>query len=93
MTSAPKSKRRALKAALVVDQKVYDQVHQHAPERVSVGTDVSADFLVFGKNLPKRHVLFDVDQSGAYVLDLPKLERCLAILRAGLVAYAAKRAP
>ena len=28
----------------------------------------------------------------AYVLDLPKLERCLAILRAGLVAYAAKRA-
>ncbi|MCA9637455.1 MAG: AgmX/PglI C-terminal domain-containing protein [Myxococcales bacterium] len=71
MTSAPKSKRRALKAALVVDQKVYDQVHQHAPERVSVGTDVSADFLVFGKNLPKRHVLFDVDQSGAYVLDLP----------------------
>ncbi|HFE45067.1 MAG TPA: AgmX/PglI C-terminal domain-containing protein [Nannocystis exedens] len=56
---------------MIVDGKVYDEVHQHAPERVSVGTDVANRFLVFGSGLPKKHVLFDVEGDGAYVLNLP----------------------
>jgi len=71
MSTPRKSKRRALRAALIVDDKVYDEVHHHAPERVSVGTDVASRLLVFGERLPKRHVLFDVEADGAYVLNLP----------------------
>ncbi|MCA9658520.1 MAG: AgmX/PglI C-terminal domain-containing protein [Myxococcales bacterium] len=72
MSTPRKSRRRALRAALIVDDKVYDEVHHHAPERVTVGTDIASRLLVFGDHrLPKRHVLFDVAEDGAYILDLP----------------------
>lgn len=71
MSSPPKpSRRRALRCAAIVDDKLYDEVHQSAPEAVSVGTDVASRILVFGPGLPPTHRLFDVED-GAYVLDLP----------------------
>lgn len=71
MSSPPKSKRRrALRLAAIVDDKVYDEVHQSLPEAVSIGTHISSRVMVWGPGLPWSHKIFDVE-GGAYVLDLP----------------------
>ena len=71
MTTAGRtSGRKALRAAVVVDDKLYDEVHQSAPEPITVGSAIANRFLVFGSGTPKTHRLFDVED-GAYVIDLP----------------------
>lgn len=71
MSSAGKSSgRRALRAAVVVDDKLYDEVHQSSPEPVTIGSAIANRFLVFGAGIPRAHTIFDVED-GAYVLDLP----------------------
>ncbi|HRI07552.1 MAG TPA: AgmX/PglI C-terminal domain-containing protein [Nannocystaceae bacterium] len=71
MSSAGKSSGpRALRAAVVVDDKLYDEVHQSSPEPVTIGSAIANRFLVFGAGTPRAHKIFDVED-GAYVLDLP----------------------
>ncbi|MFZ6184958.1 AgmX/PglI C-terminal domain-containing protein [Nannocystis pusilla] len=61
---------KVLRIASIVDGLVCDELHQSAAEAVTAGTDVGNQLLCFGPAVPKRHVLFIV-QEGRYVLDLP----------------------
>lgn len=70
MSAPSKSGQKVLRLVAVVDEKVSEDLHQTEARAVSIGTHHDADVLVFGKNAPARHQLFDVRQ-GAYFLDLP----------------------
>ncbi|MCA9705871.1 MAG: AgmX/PglI C-terminal domain-containing protein [Myxococcales bacterium] len=56
--------------AVIVDELVCDEIHQHEPESLSVGTDYRSDVVLFGARAPLRHALFDY-RAGAYYLDVP----------------------
>ncbi|MBK8263657.1 MAG: AgmX/PglI C-terminal domain-containing protein [Nannocystis sp.] len=62
--------RKALRAAVIVDEKLYDEVHHSAPEPVTVGSAIANQLLVFGAGVPRSHAIIDVEE-GRYVLDLP----------------------
>jgi len=70
MSAPSRSGQKVLRLVAVVDEKVSEDLHQTAAGGVSVGTHHNADVVVFGKNVPAKHQLFDVRQ-GAYFLDLP----------------------
>ncbi len=70
MSAPSKSGQKVLRLVAVVDEKVSEDLHQTEPGSVSVGTHHNADVVVFGKNAPAKHQLFDLRQ-GAYFLDLP----------------------
>ncbi|WP_434419738.1 hypothetical protein [Nannocystis pusilla] len=61
---------KVLRIASIIDGLVCDELHQSAAEAVTAGTDVGNQLVCFGPAVPKRHVLFIV-QEGRYVLDLP----------------------
>lgn len=61
---------KVLRVAVIVDELVCDEVHQHAAGSISVGSDYRSDMVLFGAHAPLRHPLFDY-RAGAYVLDLP----------------------
>jgi len=68
---APKPARtKVLRVAVVVDDLVCDELHQSQPGRVSVGSHISADVILFGAKAPHKHSLFDFRQ-GHYFLDVP----------------------
>ncbi len=70
MSAPSKSGQKVLRLVAVVDEKVSEDLHQTEPGGVSVGTHHNADVVVFGKDAPAKHQLFDLRQ-GAYFLDLP----------------------
>jgi hypothetical protein len=59
-----------LRLAVMVDELVCDEVHQHAAGSVSVGSSYKSDVVLFGRHVPDKHVLFDY-RGGAYFLDVP----------------------
>jgi len=61
---------KVLRVVVIVDELVCDDVHQHAPGSISVGSDYRSDVVLFGSRAPLRHALFDY-RGGAYYLDLP----------------------
>jgi hypothetical protein len=61
---------KVLRIASIIDGLVCDELHQSAAEAVTAGTDVANQLLCFGPAVPRRHVLFIVED-GRYVLDLP----------------------
>lgn len=74
MSAPSKSSSKVLRLVVVVDEKVSEDLHQTQPGGVSVGTTYGSDVLLFGKQAPTRHQLFDYRQ-GAYFLDLPPSAR------------------
>ncbi len=69
VTSKPREP-KVLRVAVVVDQLVCDEIHQHEAGSISVGSDYRSDVVLFGSSAPPQHQLFDYRQ-GAYFLDLP----------------------
>lgn len=70
--SNPKPRdRRVLRVAVVVDELVCDEIHQHEAGAISMGSDYRSDVVLFGAHAPRQHTLFDYRQ-GAYFLDLPE---------------------
>ena len=63
--------RRVLRVAVLVDQLVCDEIHQHEAGSISMGSDYRSDVVLFGSSAPRQHTLFDYRQ-GAYFLDLPE---------------------
>ena len=61
---------RVLRLAVLVDDLVCDEVHQHQAEGVTVGSHISSDVILFGNRAPRKHPLFDYRQ-GHYFLDVP----------------------
>lgn len=61
---------RVLRVAVIVDDLVCDEIHQHAPGSISMGSDYRSDVVLFGSAAPLRHTLFHY-HGGAYYLDLP----------------------
>jgi len=88
MSAPSKSGQKVLRLVAVVDEKVSEDLHQTKAEGVSVGTSHNADVVVFGKNAPPKHQLFDVRQ-GAYFLDLPPQAR--GKVRVGKKAVSVKK--
>ncbi|MCH9688050.1 MAG: AgmX/PglI C-terminal domain-containing protein [Deltaproteobacteria bacterium] len=62
---------KVLRVAVVVDQLVCDEIHQHEAGSISVGSDYRSDVVLFGSRAPLQHRLFDYHQ-GSYFLDLPE---------------------
>jgi hypothetical protein len=82
---------KVLRVAVVVDDLVCDEVHQHKAGSISVGSDYRSDVVLFGRHVPQRHVLFDYrpgrnGEGGAYFLDVPPEAR-------GKVSLGAKAFP
>jgi len=71
--------------AVVVDDLLCDEVHQHKAASLSVGSDYRSDVVLFGRNVPQKHLLFDY-RNGAYFLDVPAEAR-------GKVSLGAKAFP
>lgn len=77
--SSPGASARAakvLRVAVLIDDLLCDEVHQHKAASLSVGSDYRSDVVLFGRHAPQRHVLFDwrpgpYGGSGAYYLDVP----------------------
>jgi hypothetical protein len=88
MSAPSKSGQKVLRLVAVVDEKVSEDLHQTEPGGVSVGTHHNADVVVFGKNAPAKHQLFDLRQ-GAYFLDLPAEAR--GKVRVGKKAVSVKK--
>lgn len=65
---------KVIRAAVVVDDRPWDEVHQIDPGKVTAGAALDSDILLFGRNVPKRHTLFDYKQ-GQYFIDLPPSAR------------------
>lgn len=63
--------RRVLRVAVLVDQLVCDEIHQHEAGSISMGSDYRSDVVLFGSRAPRKHTLFDY-RGGAYFLDLPE---------------------
>lgn len=61
---------KVLRVAVVVDELLCDEVHQHKAGSLSVGSDYRSDVVLFGRHVPHKHVLFDY-RDGAYFLDVP----------------------
>jgi len=61
---------KVLRVAVVVDDLVCDEIHQHEAASVSVGSDYRSNVVLFGSQVPRHHQLFDYRQ-GAFFLDLP----------------------
>lgn len=61
---------KVLRVAVIVDDLVCDEIHQHEAESVSVGSDYRSDVVLFGSKAPRHHGLFDYRQ-GAFFLDVP----------------------
>lgn len=61
---------KVLRVAVVVDDLLCDEVHQHEAGSLSVGSDYRSDVVLFGRHVPQKHVLFDY-RNGAYFLDVP----------------------
>lgn len=76
---------KVLRVAVVVDELLCDEIHQHKPGSLSVGSDYRSDVVLFGRHVPQRHVLFDY-RDGAYFLDVPAEAR-------GKVSLGAKAFP
>ena len=74
--AASSSSRRAkvLRAAVVVDELPWDEIHQTGPGKVTAGAALDSDILLFGRDVPRRHTLFDY-QNGQYFIDLPPAAR------------------
>lgn len=70
MPNPTRRESRVLRVAVIVDQIVCDEIHQHAAGSISVGSDYRSDVVLFGARAPLRHPLFDY-RAGAYYLDLP----------------------
>lgn len=71
---------KVLRIASIIDGLVCDELHQSAAESVTAGSDVGNQLLLFGARVPRRHVLFAVQQ-GRYVLDLPPHVRGQLVMR------------
>jgi hypothetical protein len=81
---------RVLRVAVVVDDLVCDDLHQHQAGSVSVGSDYRSDVVLFGSRVPLKHRLFDY-RGGAYYLDLPPNVRgkvSIATNKGGTKAFA-----
>jgi hypothetical protein len=76
---------KVLRVAVVVDDLLCDEVHQHKAASISVGSDYRSDVVLFGRNVPLKHKLFDF-RNGAYYLDVPPEAR-------GKVSMGAKAFP
>lgn len=63
-------KPKVLRVAVIVDDLVCDEIHQHEAESVSVGSDYRSDVILFGARAPRHHGLFDY-RGGAFYLDVP----------------------
>jgi len=61
---------KVLRVAVIVDEIVCDEVHQHEAGSISMGSDYRSDVVLFGSSAPLRHPLFDY-RDGLYYLDLP----------------------
>ncbi len=61
---------KVLRVAVVVDELVCDEIHQHEAGSISMGSDYRSDVVLFGSKAPLRHQLFDY-RAGVYYLDLP----------------------
>lgn len=66
-----RSKLKVLRIASITDDLVCDELHQTAPDSVTVGRGVASELLVFGNQMPAHHVLFEYGKDGAYTLVLP----------------------
>jgi hypothetical protein len=76
---------KVLRMAVIVDDLLCDEVHQHKAASISVGSDYRSDVVLFGRNVPRKHKLFDY-RDGAYFLDVPPEAR-------GKVSMGAKAFP
>ncbi|MCA9714850.1 MAG: AgmX/PglI C-terminal domain-containing protein [Myxococcales bacterium] len=75
MSASPSARRsKVLRAAVVVDEVRWDEVHQQEPGSVTAGSALNSDILLFGRGLPRRHTLFDY-KGGQYFIDLPPSAR------------------
>jgi len=67
-----RSKFKVLRIASITDDLVCDELHQTAPDSVTAGRGLASKLLVFGTQMPDRHVLFEYDgKDGSYTLVLP----------------------
>ncbi len=67
-----RSKFKVLRIASITDDLVCDELHQTAPDSVTAGRGLASKLLVFGTQMPQRHVLFEYDErDGSYTLVLP----------------------
>lgn len=67
-----RSKFKVLRIASITDDLVCDELHQTAPDSVTAGRGLASKLLVFGAQMPDRHVLFEYDgKDGSYTLVLP----------------------
>lgn len=71
---------KVLRIASIIDGLVCDELHQSAAESVTAGSDVDNALILFGRTVPRRHTLFEVQQ-GRYVLDLPTYARGQLVMR------------
>lgn len=81
---------KVLRVAVVVDDLLCDEVHQHKAASISVGSDYRSNVVLFGRNVPRKHVLFDY-RGGAYFLDVPVEARGKVSLGAKAFPLAALR--
>ncbi|MEM7154194.1 MAG: AgmX/PglI C-terminal domain-containing protein [Myxococcota bacterium] len=70
MSSSKPRQSKVLRVAVVVDDLVCDEIHQHEAGSISVGSDYRSDVILFGSRAPRQHQLFDYN-GGAFYLDLP----------------------
>ena len=67
-----RSKFKVLRIASITDDLVCDELHQTAPDSVIAGRGMASKLLLFGAQMPRRHVLFEYDgKDGSYTLVLP----------------------
>jgi len=90
------SQPKVLRVAVVVDDLLCDEIHQHKAGSVSVGSDYRSDVVLFGGDVPHKHVLFDYQsgrngQQGAYFLDVPLEARGKVSLGAKVFSISALR--
>ncbi|MCX4239528.1 AgmX/PglI C-terminal domain-containing protein [Paraliomyxa miuraensis] len=61
---------KVLRVAVIVDDLVCDEIHQHEAASISMGSDYRSDVVLFGSRAPVQHTLFDY-RDGVYFLDVP----------------------
>lgn len=75
------SKLKVLRIASITDDIVCDELHQTAPDSVTAGVGLANDLLLFGAQLPNKHVLFECGDDGSYTLVLPPHTKGVLSLR------------
>lgn len=90
MSRLPTPASNVVRLAVLQGDVVQDELHQHAPGHVFVGTGYENDVLLSGATAPVRHRLFELYR-GEYVLNLPPGARGKIRLGHGTFTVAALR--